>query len=253
MRGRDTPGGIPEQYSCLFCNTSCPFLPSTASGQKNLRNILICVDPFLGISIEPTQPIMQTASNCLRPGRQLQQGHTPLPHRAVQHSSRLAGSVWHARPSLPLLHTSAKQQTCRAQHRGSIRAAAAPAVVPVSVAAAASFPALQHALAPVLPYIMAAAAACCAALVALVSRTMMVHARAAMLPSKPTQLPASPRVCQHRPNPCCLHFHRTRRWLLPPIQTSRGTACVPTCRWCCWAWRTGRCCSPAGPLTHCTS
>lgn len=112
---------------------------------------------------------MQPASNCLRSGRQLQQGHTPLAHRAVQqHSSRCPTCVKHARPFLPpLLHTAKQQQPCSAPHRGSsIRAAAVPAVVPVSVAAA-SFPALQHALAPVLPYIMAAAAACCAALVAL--------------------------------------------------------------------------------------
>ena len=45
---------------------------------------------------------------------------------------------------------------------------AAAAVAGVSTAAAASFPALQNALAPLLPYVMAAAAACCAVLVALV-------------------------------------------------------------------------------------
>lgn len=224
-----------------------PFCP--LQRQDLSKGIVICASiPASRESLERTQPIMQPASNCLRPGRQLQQGHTPLPNRAVQHSSRLPCS-WHARPSPPLLYT-AKQQPCSASHRGSIRAAAAPVVVPVSVAAAASFPSLQHALAPVLPYIMAAAAACCAALVALVSSAMMVHARAAMLPSADT----TPCLTAGVPAPTKpMLLHCTCRWWLPPIQNSRGTACVPTCRWCCWAWRTGRCCLPAGPLTHCTS
>jgi hypothetical protein len=187
---------------------------------------------------------MQPASNCLRSGRQLQQGHTPLAHRAV-HSSRLPTCIaWHPRPCLqPLLHTAKQPQPCSAPHRGSsIRAAAAPAVVPVSVAAAASFPALQHALAPVLPYIMAAAAACCAALVALVSSTVtewlacmrwdaavshnsLSRGRAPSTLTKPhaLSLPCTP-ADGHRAQ---LRPHTTQRALQPAASTAG--CCVRCC------------------------
>jgi hypothetical protein len=67
------------------------------------------------------------------------------------------------------LHRSQLQPASRRRHNIIAAAAAAPAVVPAVSSAVASFPALQGALAPALPYIMAAAAACCAGLVFLVS------------------------------------------------------------------------------------
>lgn len=115
-------------------------------------------------------------SNCLRSGSVLAQ-HKALPccsisvPQQLRHPNGLSYSQHLSRP-IPAAST---QPHSHAPHRSSIRAAAAPAVLPVSVAAAC-FPALQSALAPALPYIMAAAAACCAALVALVSLTPKQHA-----------------------------------------------------------------------------
>lgn len=70
------------------------------------------------------------------------------------------------------LHKPQIQHASGSRH-GIIAAAAAPSVVPAVSSAVASFPALQGALAPALPYVMAAAAACCAALVGLVSHPAM--------------------------------------------------------------------------------
>jgi hypothetical protein len=113
-------------------------------------------------------------SNCLR-SNAVQAQHRALPRCSIsvqqllRRPNGLSCSLHHYMPSL----LASLQQHSSITHTSSIRAAAAPAVIPVSVAAA-SFPVLQSALAPALPYIMAAAAACCAALVALVTQAFVL-------------------------------------------------------------------------------
>lgn len=66
-------------------------------------------------------------------------------------------------------------QLRRRQHSSRLAAGAAAAVAaPVAAAGAASFPALQAAVGPWLPYAMAGAAACCTLLILLVSDVKVV-------------------------------------------------------------------------------